>query len=424
MIATRITLGEHGTPSRRVWPATRMLRRLGRFLCAVLAAAAASGPAAHAAILASQSGVQPSASIVAIGQPQLLVLNWSVVSQFRFIGTTLPYTVTSSSGEFVAAGTVLGTVNAILSGGASATSLVPSTVRFTESVVVPPDVAVKANRLGAATIAYVRQFSDGGIPVALQSNILIGGSGAAQFGITREALAFDDGAVVRVVQAGDPLSATATINYTGSGTMSALWEVAGPSSTAGQPVFRTLQPVTRGLLTGQPEVVKSVRLPTDSPGYYVVRLRITDPLPGFDPPALSYYVGDARSTARGGFTIMTLMGPGEGAVFDRDTRFAWQPVDGANAYKIELFASPAGDRFNLPDLGGPSEDRDLKLARAALSAPPATGMIVAPAQTQAVLSSAARARLQPRQTYFWRVQAIGADGRVIGEGPVRRLTVP
>ena len=62
--------------------------------------------------------------------------------------------------------------------------------------------------------------------------------------------------------------------------------------------------------------------------------------------------------------------------------------------------------------------------RAALSAPPATGMIVAPAQTQAVLSSAARARLQPRQTYFWRVQAIGADGRVIGEGPVRRLTVP
>ena len=51
-------------------------------------------------------------------------------------------------------------------------------------------------------------------------------------------------------------------------------------------------------------------------------------------------------------------------------------------------------------------------------------MIVAAAQTQVALTSATRARLQPRHSYFWRVQAIGADGGVIGAAQVRQLRVP
>jgi hypothetical protein len=381
-------------------------------------------PAANAAILIAQSGVQPATSIVAIGQANSLVLNWSVVSVFVGFAGTMPYTVTSSSGQFVAAGAVVGTTSTVLSASAAAVSAIPSTVRVTESVTVPPDVAVRANRLGAPTITYVRQFNDGAGPVALQANILIGGSGTAQFAITREALAFDDGAAVRVVQAGDALGASAVISFTGSGSVRAVWELAGPSSTPGVPAFRELQPVTRGLLGREPESVKSPGLPTDSPGYYVLRLRITDPPPGFDPPLLSYYVGDARSRARGGFTFMTLMGPGDGAIFDRDTRFAWQPVNGAKAYKVEMFASPGTDPFRLPDLSESAGGSDPAVARAALSAPAAAGMIVAAAQTQVVLSSATRARLQPRSTYFWRVQAIGPDGSVIGEAQVRQLRVP
>ena len=394
--------------------------RRGAVLAALAIAASLTPLAGRALILTPQSTVQPATTIVPIGQANSIVLNWTVVSTFA---GPQPYTVTSSSGQFLAGATVLGTVNTVLNVSGT-NSGVPSSVRLPESFVIPADIALKANRLGAATIAYVRQFNDGGGPVALQATLLVGGSAAGQFEIFREALSFDDGAVLRVVQARDPLLAVAEINFSGSGTMTAVWEVAGPSTTAGQPLFRELQPVTRGLIGAEPLTLRSIQLPTDSAGIYQVRLRVTNPQPGFDAPVLSYYVGEARSGAFGGVRPMTLMGPPEGAILDRDTRFAWQPVDGAKVYKIEVFASPAGDPFDLPDLAGSSEAGDPRLARAALSAPPVSGMIVSGGQTQIALSSISRAKLQSRHTYFWRVQAIGPSGTVIGEGRAQRIRVP
>jgi hypothetical protein len=401
----------------------RVMRRIrrGAVRIAIAAVALLAPLPGQAAIQAAQSTVQPATTIVAIGQANSIVLNWTIVSIFAGPGT---YTVTSLSGQFMSGATVLGTVNTVLSVSGT-TSGPPSSVRLLESLLIPPDILIRANRLGVASITYVRQFNDGGGPVAFQANLLIGGSSAGQFGIFREALSFDDGSAVRVVRARDPLAAVAEINFSGSGAMSAVWEVAGPSTTAGQPVFRELQPVTRGLIGGEPAIFRSIPLPTDSLGVYTVRLRITNPPPGFDPPVLSYYVGDARSGAFGGVTAMTVMGPADRAILDRDTRFAWQPVEGAKAYKIEVFASPGTDPFDLPDLSGTStRESDPRLARAALSAPPVSGMVVAAAQTQVALSSVSRVRLQSRRSYFWRVQAIGADGTVIGEGRVQQFRIP
>jgi len=397
-----------------------MTRKLLRYLCSTLVAIAAVLPlTARAAISYALSSVQPPVSIVALGRTQSVVLHWTVTSTF---GASGPYTVTSTVGRFLGVDTLLGTVNTMVSGSGVNTGT-PSTVRLTESLTVPANVVLRAHQLGATTIIFERQFDDGSGPAFLDATILIGGSSTAQFAITREVLSFDDGSAVRVVQAGDKLSASADLSFIGSGSMRAVWELAGPSSTPGKPQFRQLTRVTRGLLGRGPAVVKSPALATDTPGYYVVRLRITDPPPGFDTPQLSYYVGDAQS-ARGGFTPMVLTDPGDGAIFNDDTRFSWQPLSGAKAYKVELFASPGTDPFHLPDIGEGSAGSDPALARTALAAPPAAGMIVAASQTEVVLSSIARARLRPRSTYFWRVQAIGADGSVIGSAQARRLRVP
>jgi hypothetical protein len=299
----------------------------------------------------------------------------------------------------------------------------PSTVRLSESVTVPPSVVLKAQQLGGSTIYYTRQFDDGSGTAGLTTQIYVGGSGTAQFAITREALSFDDGAAVRVVQTGDALTASARLNFSGNGSLRAVWELAGPSSTPGKPEFRSLTPVTRGLVGHGPEVLKSPMLPTDTPGYYVVRLRITDPPPAFDTPQLSYYVGD-RNSARAGYTPMTVTGPDDGAIFSDDTRFSWRPVSGAKAYKVELFASPGTDPFHLPDVDASGSENHSALARKALSSPPAAGMIVAASQTEIVLSSITRARLRPRSTYFWRVQAIGDNGTIIGSTQTRQLRVP
>jgi hypothetical protein len=400
-----------------------MKRTFLRTLGIALGVAFASLPPPARATINSVEPI-PANSLVAIGQAHSLPLTWSVVELFVGAGPSAPFTITSTSGQFRVGATVLGTVNTVLTASVVVPNGVPTTVSIPESVMVPPDVTVKANRLGAQTISYVRVFNDGTTPMQGSELILIGGSGAGLFGITREALAFDDGAAVRVVQKGDKLSARAEIDFTGVGSMSAVWEIAGPSSTAGQPQFRELQQVTRGLIGREPEIVKTPDLPTDTPGYYVLRLRIPQPPPGFDPPVLAYYVGDASSGARGGFTEMAVTAPGDGALFSPDARFAWQPVAGAKVYKIELFASPESDKFGLPDIAEQAAAADPARVRAALAAPPAAGMIVAGSQTQVALSSAVRARLQPRHSYFWRVQAIGADGGVIGAAQVRQLRVP
>ena len=373
-----------------------MNARSNRFLfCALVAIAAGLPLAARATVSYALSSVQPASSIVAIGRTQSVVLHWNVTSLFSAAGS---YSVSSNGGSFLGADSLLGTVNTTLSGSGVATAIrTPTTVRVTEALTVPAQVLLRAHQLGASFIRFQRQFDDGSGPAFLDATLLIAGSGAAQLSITREALTFDDGAALRVVQRGDALSASAQLGFVGAGSLHGVWEIAGPGSTPGQPQFRVLAPVTLGLIGHGPQGVKSPPLPTDAPGYYVARLRITDPLPGFEAPQLQYYVG-AAGAAHGGVTSMVLTGPGDGALFTDATRFSWQPVDGASAYQLELFKTP----------GTPAE----------------AGVIVAAPRTEVVLSALARARLQSGSTYFWRVQAIGADGAVIGSAQARELRVP
>jgi len=363
--------------------------------CALVAIAAGLPVAARATVSYALSSVHPASSIVAVGRTQSVVLHWNVTSLFPAAGS---YSVSSNGGSFLGADSLLGTVHTTLGGSGVATAPgAPATVRLTEALTVPADVVLRAHQRGARFIRFQRQFNDGSGPAYVDATLLIAGSAAAQLAVTREALTFDDGAALRVVQMGDPLSASARLSFVGAGSLRGVWEVAGPSSTPGQPQFRTLAPVTLGLIGRGPEGVRSPPLPTHAAGYYVARLRITNPLPGFQPPQLQYYVGGGRS-AHAGLVAVVLTGPGDGALFTDATPFSWQPVDGASAYQLELSKSP----------GGPAQ----------------AGVIVAAPRTEVVLSALSRARLQPGSTYFWRVQAIGADGAVIGSAQARELRVP
>jgi hypothetical protein len=75
-------------------------------------------------------------------------------------------------------------------------------------------------------------------------------------------LAFDDGAVVRVVPLKSRLSAAAEVSYNGSGSFSGYWEVADPGSTSGTPIFRQLQSLSQGLGGAERVKVTSQNLTT------------------------------------------------------------------------------------------------------------------------------------------------------------------
>lgn len=377
-----------------------------------------SAPVVWAAISGT---AQPASITIPLAQSTSMTVTWVVTTNPPPVP---PFTISSSSGQFTAPGWTY-PINTAISGVYSGpVGAGPVTVIITEVVSVPQDLALLAIKAGFSSISYSRTFSDGTSTGSIAANVQIGGSGAAQFGISRMALEFDDGAVVRVVPLKSRFSATANVSYNGSGMFTGYWEVADPGSTSGTPIFLQTQSVFKGLGGGERVKFSSQNLPTDIEGLYIVRLRVSAPQPAFEPPVLYYYVGEPKPGTPFAFMPITVMNPPSQAYIDSTTQFSWRPVTGARAYKIEIFANPEANINNLPDLGGGTTEVDPQLATRALSRPPMAGMMVAGSQTQTTLSASTRAKLQHQRSYFWRIQAIGADGTTVGEAQVREIRVP
>lgn len=365
---------------------------------------------------------QPLSITIPLGQPTTMTVTW-VVTTAPAPPTT--FTMSSSSGQFNSPGLTFPINTVVSSTVAGSPAGAPVTVIITEVVLVPLQVSLLAIKAGASSISYTRTFTDGTtVNGTIAANIQIGGSGSAQFGILRMALEFDDGAIVRVVPKKDRLSATAEVSYAGSGALNGYWEIADPASTSGTPIFRQLQSVTQSFGGGDRVKLTSPVLPTEISGLHMVRLRVSAPQPAFELPVLYYYVGEPKPGTPFAFMPITVMNPPSQAYVDAATRFSWQPVRGARAYKIEIFANPEAPANNLPDMGGALAAADPQLIRRALTRPPMAGMLVTGNQTQTTLSASTRAKLQQQHFYFWRIQAIGADGAVVGEAQVRELRVP
>jgi hypothetical protein len=339
---------------------------------------------------------------------------------------TSPVTVSSTQGVFrngCTGGTVLRTVNTAIS---STKNAVASAATFTlsEPVQIPIDLVRAAQAAGFDQIAYVRTWTDTGtqVPtiVPFCATFPITSSAAAAFAVTRVALSFDDGAPVRIVDPKARMHAQAEIRFNGSGLLQASWEVAGPTSTAGEAFFRTFGTVRQYFAGGDKMTLASPDLPTETSGLYLVRLRITDPLPDFEQPVIRYFVSSGKPGERFPQQPLGLVAPPDRALLAPNTQFVWEPVRGARAYQLELYAKPRLPGDNLPDLG-----REPDAAPPALpQGPPVSGLLVSGAQTRASLGAASRGHLAPGQSFLWRIVAIGSDGSVIGESAVRELRTP
>jgi hypothetical protein len=288
-----------------------------------------------------------------------------------------------------------------------------------EPLTIPVSVVNQAMSMGLSTFSYQRTFSPAGRAGTQCVTIHPASAGSASFNISREALSFDNGAPVRVLERKQPLRANAELTFNGSGMMEGQWEVANPVSTAGQPIFRPLALARQSLVGSETKTVTSPALPTDIAGLYLVRLRITDPATAFETPVIRYFVTDPQTPAVRPPVPMGLVTPPNQVLLTGDTAFAWDVIPGARAYQLEIYAKPRTAGDSLPDLGGSSST-----ALVLPPTPPVAGMMVAGARTRTTLSEAARARLISGQNYLWRVLAIGNDGSVIGESSVREVRMP
>ncbi len=367
---------------------------------------------------------------VPLGKTTMVRLTWVVrgvavgQGQNNFNGPVV--TVRSPSAAILGFGPNLqGPINQFAAISRSLSRIVPAggyNLKFVETLTIPAATTYAAYKMGYPAITVQRTFSDGQstfpgpVPPAA---IRIVGSGGAGLALGRQTLYFDDGSERRVIDQDKRLRALTRISYSGSGLLKGVWELADPTSTSGQPLFRAIKNVRRFIATGGEVILHSPPLKTDRPGRYLVRFRIQEPVP-FDQLSIEYFVG--RKPISEPPVKLALDEPGDGAIWVKDQRFRWRPDPAAVAYRLEIFEKGVADPVRPPaeDLAG---QKDVK-SPSELKGAPVSGALVPASDTSLALSGMSEAHLRRGYAYWWRVLAIGRDGKVISQSPVREIRVP
>ncbi|HHQ42368.1 MAG TPA: hypothetical protein ENK20_08770 [Chromatiales bacterium] len=396
------------------------------FLAALALVSLAGGwQAAHASTIGGVT-VEPRGGRFPFNRPSVVTVEWKVTTTLG-AGTQV-FSTGAVLGAFASSGVPLCTdvspythvptpFSSLLGGYVSGVAGTGGTAVVRETIRIPAAWLVWARRNGYTRLDYIRYFDDGsgnkGCNV-FKIFVTAGGSfGAADFGLSYVRLRFDDGSVARVVEQGTELRVRAEVRYRGHGLLRAVWEVADPARTRSGEVLYTPVATVHRYLTGTGRtVLEGPALPTTLTGLHLVRLRLIEP--AIDAPKLflRYFVR-ARAAPPRALAEITLGSPEPGAALGPDTRFAWAPVEGAAAYRLELYEAPAPGFAGRA--GGATEPEE--------GARPVAGLLLAAGERSAPLSALAASRLRGPAVYLWRVVAFGRDGRPVAASPYRRLVV-
>jgi hypothetical protein len=295
------------------------------------------------------------------------------------------------------------------------------TVTVIETLHIPVSFLYQLRKFGCTSFNYSRAFDDDGgagtVGQIAAPGIAITSSLGSGFIINLVSIRFDDGSPKRLVKHNGKLGVYARITYSGAGLLKGTWEIAEPSSTAGQPVFRSL----REEYAFQPgvgqNVLKGPRLPTQQRGIYYVRFNIKTPQVGFSPPTIRYYVYGTGEKPDFGIMPISILGPGNNSLLNNETLFEWKPINGARAVQVEIYSSSKNPIVaQLPDLGAPEESSG-DLIKGVLVA----GKVVHGSKSSMRLDANSLAKLRPGQWYVYRLIAFNEKGKIIAVSRPHRI---
>ena len=360
---------------------------------------------------------------IPMGKSTTVTVRWSLSGAF-LVAPATPR-VESAVSQFIAVpgGNVVGSTSRRISQSVPP-EVSPSSydVTITETLVIPGSVTYKAYKQGATSILVRRVFSDGEAPALTvdSSPIQISGSNTAGLSLGRQELYFESSSVRPLINQDSTLHAITRLSYTGSGLLKGVWEIATPASTSGTPSYRILRTVRQYLPAGGDIQLRSPALSTQIPGRYLVRFRIEEPV-SFDDLSLEYFVG-RRPVSEPPVNI-TLLQPAGGSVLRKAQAFRWQPVAQVQAYRLEVYekglrSAPEllSDSLTESDKGEQSPEF--------LTGAPAAGALVPGDKVVLQLSALTESHLKSGHDYWWRVLAIGHNGKIISQSLARLIHVP
>ncbi len=380
----------------------------------------------QAAVVGVVSSVSPSR--VALAQTTQVVATWQVESVNLSAGDR----IIATQGRFLSPLDlgIIGTVPKGLTRTVRSSDLgtrIGSVITITEAVQVPAAIVYRAQKMGLNSFIYQRDFYDTENTSDIESGSVqlhITGSGSAGLGINRQETRFDDGSSIRRLLSSEPLTALTQLSYSGSGMLKGVWELATPSTTYGEPVYRRLENVRRFLGAGGQVMLKSPELETRQPGRYLVRFRIEQPGTEFNDLSIEYFVAQEAAAVTPPAPIdLILNTPLHDTYLHPETRFSWQQVPGAEAYQLEFYRQPAARAIPPEGLAETGRFASGKHP-GTLTGTPVAGALLPASQTRLSLSEITRGHLQAGQLYWWRVLAIGRNGQVVSQSPVREIRLP
>ena len=352
-----------------------------------------------------------------ISQAASLNVNWAVNSDDP---TQFQWTVFSDRGRLLADGSEITSINQRLTQVVTA----PQTVQIAETALVPLGALQAALNRGARVITYERTFRlAGGQSRTASIRILPQGDFSSAFAISRLELSFDDNSLIRIIDRNETLAARLKVNYSGAGLLQGAWQIADGVSTSGQPFFRTLRTVRRSLIPGQQVVLVSPDLPSETSGTVLVRFLVTDPAFNADFPTLRYAVRNSSLSQAGQAPRqIAARSPSPGGILNANTLFAWENVENAFAYKIELYELTLQKNNpilnNIPVDGAPTLDPFGEGGATLVG-----GKYVQSGNDKANLGQVTLQLLSPGRVYAWRVVALNGVGMMMAASHYGYLVV-
>lgn len=232
---------------------------------------------------------------------------------------------------------------------------------FTETVNIPLNLIQSAIAQGKPLV-YSRAFSatsfmNDNVPLSVTFNFAGGIGGPLE--ISRLRLSFDNGASTCTAKAGEDVSVTAYIDTEGSGSLRGNWQVREHGTGSN---FRTIRTAQIPIQGGRNIEIKSPPLPTDGSGRLDIRFDVTNPAISFNEPFVTCMISGTEAPMVAHHPVGTradVTSPQDFMPVNNETRITWKPVEGAVAYRIELYATADGEPVAAQQVKGNTLDSTL-----------------------------------------------------------------